>query len=182
MTCRSACSRRSWTSMFMEGSDGEEVCRPQRASTGKLHFVAVAGATPLVGAAPVCSGGASEVRAYRWPRPSWPNPGFSLASRFNPAACLRPRTALPAPADSERTCATSLEALAGVLLLERHDQLAALQLTPGRSDRATQTLPDWIGAHARAPSWAACRARDPDLTRRTPGSATLVRRVHVETI
>jgi len=77
-----------------------------------------------------------------------------------------PRTALPSPADRERTRANQCEALAGVHPLERRDQLAAL-LTPGRSGRHP-VLPDWIGAHARALSWAACRARDPNLTRRTP--------------
>ena len=37
-----------------------------------------------------------------------------------------PRTALPSPTDGERTRANQLYALAGVLPLERRDQLASL--------------------------------------------------------
>ena len=77
-----------------------------------------------------------------------------------------PRTALPSPADRERTRANQCEALAGVHPLERRDQLAAL-LTPGRSDPP----PSPAGLDRRACARAflgGIRARDPNLTRQTP--------------
>jgi hypothetical protein len=53
-------------------------------------------------------------------------PGFLGPARTADRARLRPRTALPSPADGERTRVNQLDALAGVLPLERRDQLMAL--------------------------------------------------------
>src|SRR3954463_10285742 len=47
-----------------------------------------------------------------------------------------PRTALPSPADGDRTRANQREALVGVLPLERRDQLAALLTDQGSRHRA----------------------------------------------
>src|SRR5689334_9156292 len=79
----------------------------------------------------------SITNAYRWPRSSWPNPGFWPA-RTAVGPRRMPRIAPPLPADGDPTRANQREARAGVLPLERRDQLAARLTDQGSRHRATR--------------------------------------------
>src|SRR4051812_34462953 len=70
-----------------------------------------------------------------------------------------PRTALPSPANGDRTRANQREAIAGVLSLERRDQLAALLTDQGSRHRATRRKNALFAGRERSPgpgqSWRA---------------------------
>ena len=65
-----------------------------------------------------------------------------------------PRTALPSPADGDRTRANQREALAGVLPLERRDQLAARRTDQGSRHRATRRKNALRREESGARTWA----------------------------
>ena len=66
-----------------------------------------------------------------------------------------PQTTLPSPADGDRTRANQREALAGVLPLERRDQLAALLTDQGSRHRATRRKNALVaGRESGARTWA----------------------------
>src|SRR3954453_20963182 len=73
-----------------------------------------------------------------------------------------PQTTLPSPADGDRTRANQREALAGVLSLERRDQLAALLTDQGSRQRATRRKNVlFAGRESGARTWAIlARRRD----------------------
>src|SRR3954452_15090900 len=93
----------------------------------------------------------------------------SQAGRSGAFGAIRPadrpalmsRSALPSPADGNRTRANQLDALAGVLSLEHRDQLAACQpwspSAPGAADAARGGSACALHREppSRAPVWAA---------------------------